>query len=110
GAPRPSLPPSPTLAIVAFAYPGDISASADMLASALAPYGKDIKVLSNKASKLHDGTPAQEAEIEWVFTNGPKIYAFQLATKIEGEMIWVTLYDDKEPTGEALKNIAYSLK
>lgn len=109
-APRPSLPPSPALVISAFPYPGDISGSASFLAGFLGQIGKEVKVLYDKPSKLQDGTPAQEAEIEWVLTNGPKINSFLLATEKDGIWIWVSLHHDQGMIGDDLKRIAYSLK
>lgn len=110
GALRQSLPPSPLLGIYSFGKPEDISGSADFLATNLARSSKDIKVLSNKPSKLQDGTPAQEAEIEWVAPSGLKWNTFLLATKKEGVWIWINLSYDKGKIEEDLKNIAYSLK
>ena len=70
---RPPLPPSPTLAVVTFGNSADISGAANMLAGIFGSIGsQDVKVLYDKPSKLQDGTPAQEAEIEFVPPNAPK--------------------------------------
>jgi hypothetical protein len=108
---RPSLPPSPGLVVSAFPNPGDISGSAGMLAGFFGQMGrKDVKVLYDKPSKLQDGTPAQEAEIERVPPNGPKSNTFLLATQKDGIWIWVSVDHDQGMTGDNLKRIAYSLK
>ena len=110
-APRPSLPPSPSLVIAAFPNPGDISGSASMVAMIFGQMGrKDVKVLYDKPSKLQDGTPAQEAEIEWVPPSGPKSNTYLLATQKDGIWIWVSMDHDQGMIGDDLKRIAYSLK
>ena len=108
---RPPLPPSPTLAVVTFGNSADISGAANMLAGIFGSIGfKDVKVLYDKPSKLQDGTPAQEAEIEFVPPNAPKINGFLLTTKKDGAWIMITMYGDKGMIGEDVKSIAYSLK
>ena len=53
----------------------------------LAKIGKDIKVIHDKETKLEDGTPAQEAELEWVVNPGIKVYTLFLTTQKED--IWI---------------------
>jgi hypothetical protein len=98
------------LAISAFPNLSDIGGSAGLLAGFLRQIGKDVKVLYDKPSKLQDGSPAQEAEIEWVLPDGPKINSFLLATKKESMWIWVSLHHHLGTIGDDLKKIAYSLK
>jgi hypothetical protein len=107
-APGPSH--SPALVINAFPNAADIGGSASMLAGILGTIGKDVKILYDRPANLQDGTPAQEAEIEWVWPNGPKTNTFLLATKRGSMWIWVGLYNDQGLTGDNLKKIAYSLK
>ena len=52
-------------------------------------YFTDVKVLSDKASQLEDGTPAREVEWEGVLKNGPKENEFALMTK--KDMAWVAI-------------------
>ncbi len=68
----------------------------------------DIKILSDKPSRLKDGSPAREVQYEWVFKNGPKVNGFWLATK--KDLMWIVagLTDDKK-IGDDLKRIDYSL-
>jgi len=88
-APRPSLPPSPSLTISVFPGPGEISGSADLLAGFLPTIGgKDVKILYDKPAKLQDGAPAQEAEVEWVPAKGPKLNTYRLASEKDGIWIW----------------------
>lgn len=110
GAPRSSLPPSPTLAISNAPIPLPLDKLTSVMAPELAKVGKDVKVVSDKPTKLKDGTPAQEAEFEWVITNGPKINSMFLATMKEDVWIIVAIRDDKGKIGEDLKGILYSLK
>jgi len=108
-APGPSY--SPALVIYAFPNTADIGGSGSMLAGILGKIGKDVKILYDRPANLQDGTPAQEAEIEWVWPNGgPKTNTFLLATKRGSMWIWVGLYNDQGVTGNDLKKIAYSLK
>ncbi len=101
---------SPALVINAFPNPADIDGSSGMLAGILGRIGKDVKILYDRPANLQDGTPAQEAEIEWVWPNGPRTNTFLLATKRDSMWIWVSLYNDQGVTGDNLKKIAYSLK
>jgi hypothetical protein len=94
----------------AFPNPADIRGSARILEGFLKRMAKDVKVLYDKPSRLRDGTPAQEMEIEWARTDGPTTNTFLLATKKEGMWIWISLQDDKGKMGEDLKAVAYSLK
>jgi hypothetical protein len=73
--------------------------------------GTGIKVLSDKPSRLKDGTPAWEIEIEFIPKNDPKLKLndFTLIAKKELFWVWVTLGDDKGRLGEDLKKYAYSL-
>ena len=66
-------------------------------------------MLSDKPSQLKDGTPAREAELEWVLKSGRKENGFILMTKKEA--IWVTIHlaGFEGRIGEDLKRIAYSL-
>jgi hypothetical protein len=113
GAVRPNLPPSPILAISVFGNAADISASAPFLAGFMTMMGfTEVKVLSDKPAKLQDGTPAQEAEVEFIppVPNAPKLNLFLLAAKKDAAWIWIQMVDDKRPIGDELKRIAYTLK
>ena len=72
-------------------------------------YYADVKVLSDKPSRLKDGTPAREAEVEFVVKNGSRAKAFLLITKKDDAIIFIRVTPDKGRTGEDLKRIAYSL-
>lgn len=76
----------------------------------LAKIGKSIKVIHDKETKLDDGTPAQEAELEWVMNPGIKLNTLFLTTKKEDVWITISLTDTKGRIGEDLKGIPYSLK
>jgi hypothetical protein len=76
----------------------------------LAKIGRDIKVISDKESKLKDGTPTQETELEWVIDPGIKLNTLFLTTKKEDVWITISLTDTKGRIGEDLKQIAHSLK
>ena len=76
----------------------------------LAKIGKDIKVIYDKETKLEDGTPAQEAEIEWVVNPDIKLNTLFLTTQKEDVWIMISLSDTKGKIEEDLKGIPYSLK
>ena len=68
----------------------------------------DIKVLSDKPSRLKDGTPAREVEWEGVLKydptlgslkNGPKFNYFMLMTKKDLAWVTICLIDDKKDRG-----------
>jgi hypothetical protein len=109
-APRPSLPPSPVLGISIGPVPLPLDKLTTWLVPALAQFGKDIKVVSDKPTQLKDGTPAQEAEFEWVIPNGPKLNSLYLVTTKDDLWIFAAIHDDKGKIGEDLKSILYSLR
>jgi hypothetical protein len=83
-----------------------------MFITFLGQFGKDFNVLYDRPYQLKDGTPAQEAEFEWILKvdpNEPKLNTFMLAAKKDLTWILITLHDDQGKIGEDLKNIAYSL-
>jgi len=91
---------------------GDVNDAAKWYANGLAPIGEDIKVLYTKPTKLQDGTPALEAEIEWVLRvvpEKPKIHTFVLAAIKDDVLSQVGLHEDRGMVGDELKQIAYSL-
>jgi hypothetical protein len=78
----------------------------------------DIKVLSDKFSRLKDGSPAWEVEVEFVpridttgraIKNAPKNNGLFLAAKRDVTWVAIWLSDDRGRIGEDLKGIAYSL-
>jgi hypothetical protein len=80
-------------------------------------YGTDFKILSDKPSRLKDGTPAREVEFEFVpkydpnvgsLKNRPTLSFFAVMAKRELALVNVSFYDDKK-IGDDLKKIAYSL-
>ena len=76
----------------------------------LAQIGKDIKLIYDKQVKLEDGSPAQEAEIEWVDNSEIKVNGLFLTLKKEDNWIVIILTNNKGRVNEELKKIAYSLK
>jgi hypothetical protein len=72
-------------------------------------YDKDANLVSDKPSQLRDGTPAQEVEVKWVYSDGSPLNFFALTMKMGdgaasvGVVSWVKLTED-------LKSIPYSLQ
>jgi hypothetical protein len=107
---RPPLPPLPVLTVATFGNPGDIAGSADFFAGLLGMIGfRDVKVLYNRPAKLKDGTPACEAELEYVVPTGTKANTFHFVTKKDGAWIWVNVSNDKGAIGDDLKSVSHSL-
>jgi hypothetical protein len=71
--------------------------------------GRDIKILDDKPSQLKDGTPAQEAEVEWVRNDELKLNMLVLTTRKDSALIMITQGSDNGKIGEDMKNYAYSL-
>jgi hypothetical protein len=69
---------------------------------------KDTVVVSDEPSRLRDGTPAREIQIEWVSRGMPRRGLF-LGTKKDERWIHVNVHSEKERWGDDLKAIAYSL-
>jgi hypothetical protein len=69
---------------------------------------KDTVVVSDEPSRLRDGTPAREIQIEAVMQGMPRRVLF-LGTKKDDLWIHVNVGSEKERVGEDLKVIAYSL-
>ncbi|MGD0661153.1 MAG: hypothetical protein ABSD38_24075 [Syntrophorhabdales bacterium] len=111
GAPRPNLPPSPMMAVNTFMNVARLSDMATWyITNIYSLMGKDFNVLYDRPTKLKDGTPAQEAEIEWTIMNGPKLHTFLFGTNRTGTWSVIEITDDKGRLGEDLKSIAYSMK
>ena len=72
--------------------------------------GTNIKVLYDEKSTLEDGTPAQEAELEWTDNSGKKLNNLFLTAKTEDKWIYISLSDNKGRISKEVKDIAYSLK
>jgi len=113
GAARQGSPPSPTLTVGVFGpfpFSAPLSMTNLFFRGTRELTGKDFKTLSDKPTQLADGTPAQEAEIEWTFMDGPRLNTFVLAAKKDATWIWVHIHHDQGKIGDDLKRIAYSLK
>jgi len=112
GAARADVPPNMGLPMLAI----DVFPSTDALEDWAEHYmhfwvmiATDVKVLSDKPSRLKDGTLAREQELEWVIKNGPKANVFQFMTKRESTWVAVILMAAEGKLGADVKSIAYSL-
>jgi hypothetical protein len=121
GTPRPDLPPSPGFDVIVLPSEFPLEEWAKQFMPIWVQVFRDIKVLSDKPSRLKDGTPAREVEFEFVpkydagmaeTKNVPKHNGLLLATKEDVKdrtLIAILLTDDKGLIGPVLKEIAYSL-
>jgi hypothetical protein len=115
---RPGLSPSPVLSILVFRWDPPVEDWAKMFMPVWVNIWTDIKVLSEKPSRLKDGTPAREVEFEFVrkmdalmnsVKNAPKHNGVLLATKKDVAWVAIMLTDDRGKLGEDLRGIVYSL-
>jgi hypothetical protein len=109
GLARQDLPPSPILRINVFT---NIFSLEDWAKGILPMYSQtatDVKAISDRPSRLKDGTPAREVELEFLPKGGSKMNHFILMTKKGLAWISVTVGNDKGMIEDDLKNIAYSL-
>jgi hypothetical protein len=118
GASRPGLSPSPVLAILVWPSPRPLEDWAKDLMPVWVELMTDIKVLSDKPSRLKDGTPAREVEFEFVRKSDPLMRSIKSGRKENGlllatkeDMAWASIIvtADEGKLGEDLKSIAYSL-
>jgi hypothetical protein len=72
--------------------------------------GKNIDVLYDRETRLTDGAPAWEAEVEWEKHSGPKINTLLFTAKRDDVWILVAVSDTRGRIGEDLKRIPYSMK
>jgi hypothetical protein len=108
---RQGLPPGPTLTVTSFVWFAPLSDMSLFFRGGVAMGGgKDFDILYDRPTKLADGTPAQEQEIEWTLVNGPKINSFLLGAKKDDTWIIVAIHSDQGKIGDDLKRITYSLK
>jgi len=98
----------PNFAVWVFPTPLPIDKWSDILVPPLRWPGSDITIVYDKPSQLKDGTPAQEAEIEWV-SNAVKVNMLVLTTKKDAAWVQIIQASDKGKMGEDLKNYPYSL-
>jgi hypothetical protein len=120
GGSRLDLPPGvrlPLISIGVMAGPLPLEDWGRIILPFFANIGRDVKVLTDKPSRLKDGTPAWEVEFEYIITtgpdmdsvkDGPKANIFILIAKKELAWIQIALIDDRK-IGEDLKKIAGSL-
>jgi len=90
--------------------PMPLEDSTKLYISRISMIGKDVKLISDKETKLEDGNTAKEAEIEWINETGKKLNTLSLTVKKEDNWITIILTNDKGRIDEDLRKIAYSLR
>jgi hypothetical protein len=68
----------------------------------------DAKINTNIQSKLHDGTPANEAQFDWVTSNNWPIKTLILSTYRNEKLIYTTVHSTADPS--YLREYLYSLR
>jgi hypothetical protein len=115
---RPDLPPSPVFAVLVITSVLPLEDWAKFFMPVWINIWTDIKVLSDKPSRLKDGTPAREVEFEFVLKIDPSMRSIEsgrkengllLATKKDTSWVAITVDTDEGKLDEDLKRIAYSL-
>ena len=121
GTARPDLPPGsylPSLSIYLIPSSVPLEDWAKLWMPVWVEFFTDIKVLSDKPSRLKDGTPAREVEFEFVLKIDPSMRSIEsgrkengllLATKKDTSWVAITVDTDEGKLDEDLKRIAYSL-
>ena len=66
------------------------------------------KISANMPSKLHDGTPANETQIDWVTKNGWSVKTLFLSTFRNDRLIYTTVHSAADPG--FLREYLYSLR
>jgi hypothetical protein len=90
--------------------PSTLDKFADSLVTFLKTIGfTEVTVKSDKPSKLRDGTPAREVEIQMVYSGEP-VNIMYLATKKDDLLIYANVATQSGKVGKDLKAIAYSLE
>jgi hypothetical protein len=120
GGTRAGLPPGihmPILNVACMTVPLPLEDWAKVFMPMWVRINTDIKVLSDRPTRLKDGTPAREVEVEYVpkyeatlgnITDAPKLITYILLTKRDLAWIWVNLIEEKARFGEDLKKIVHS--
>jgi hypothetical protein len=106
-APRPTH--EPTVGVGMGAFPAPLEKFLDVNVQQFSVTAHDVTVVSDKPSKLRDGTPARESELRMLLNGSPYNF-FSLATKKGDFVIAVVIGSSDAKTGEDLKAIAYTLE
>jgi NRPS condensation-like uncharacterized protein len=69
---------------------------------------KEAKITTNIQSKLHDGTPANEAQFDWVTSENLPIKTLILSTHRDDKLIYTAVHSAADPS--FLKEYLYSLQ
>jgi len=105
----PGLARRPSVVIVVAPVPFPLDKFAGALRPFLSVMAKDVTVVSDKPSRLRDGTPAREVEFQMVI-NGVTVNSLILATK-KGDLVVHTSVTSKNgKIGRDLKAIPYSIE
>jgi hypothetical protein len=97
------------LGIWSLGNPPPLDKYVDLMVQYFRAIATDVTVVSDKPSRLRDGTPAREIECRMV-RNGVPRNQFCVATNKEGVLISVFVATHKGTIGEDLKAIPYSLQ
>jgi hypothetical protein len=107
-------PSSPTFIYAPFAPPTtpklpQLDKLADVVSSLFKSVATDVTVVSDRPSKLRDGTPAQEFELRFL-SNGVTVYGMGLAAMKDDIYINMGLNSEGRKLDENLKAIPYSIE
>ena len=104
-----TVPRIPNFVITVFPIPLPIDSWSKIFLPIFSRSGRDFKIMYDKPSQLKDGTPAQEAELEWIRNDGVRVNMLLLNTRKYAPWISIIAASDKGKIDEDLKNYAYSL-
>jgi hypothetical protein len=94
---------------IPFPNPQPVDKLADLLVSGFKTIAKDVTVASDKQSRLRDGTPVREVELQMVL-NGVPINYLSIATKKDDMWIMTGVGSERGRMREDWEAILYSLQ
>ena len=105
----PASTPVPRLDVVVIPWPRPLDKFAGSLVRIFGTIATDVTVVTDKASQLRDGSPAQEVELQMI-VNGEPVNYLSLVTKKDDEAIHVGVVSKTGKIGEDLRAIPCSLE
>ena len=101
--------PSPAFVYALLSNAPPLDKFADLTASFFKTVAKDVTIISDKPSRLRDGTPAREIELRMLINGAPR-NVMSLAAQKGDVMVHMLVESPNGRIGEDLKAILYSIE